>query len=433
MKLRSLSLVTALTLVGAAACGGGGSDDKSGKPVELTYWSWLNGADKLVEAFNAAHPGIKVKYEKIPSGVNGGYDKISNAAKAGNGPDVVNVEYTALPEFASQNQLEDLTDGLGGTVKSTFPESVQSLVTLGGRTWAMPRDIGPQLLYYRKDFFDKNHLAVPKTWDEFKDTAKKVKQVDGSVRLTSFFNDDIGYLAGLSWQNGATWFSTSGNAWKVNLADPASQKVATYWQELVHQDLAWAQVSYSDQWTKGIVSGKTVALVGASWNAGPLKLTAPDEKGKWAAAPIPTWDGKPAAGAVGGSVYSVLKGHGKGAKAKAEQEFMKWATTTPEAWKATLASGTSAALPADPQMVATAKASFDTSYYGGQDIYALSSDALKSLRPGWQWGPVYRTLALNFRDTMGKLSTGGNLTDSLTNGQTTAVTEIKNRGLSLAS
>lgn len=177
----ALAAALASLAVLATACGGSDSGASAsgtgaaGKPVEITYWSWMPGTKDMAAAFNKSHPDIKVTFAEIPAGLNGGYDKISKAVKAGNAPDVVNVEYQAVPDLVTQGLLRDSSAELGPAVESYAPEAVRSLVTLGGRTWAAPYDVGPQTLYYRTDLFEQYGIEVPTTWDQFRTAAQKVR------------------------------------------------------------------------------------------------------------------------------------------------------------------------------------------------------------------------------------------------------------------
>ncbi|GAA3241792.1 sugar ABC transporter substrate-binding protein [Actinocorallia longicatena] len=426
MKFTKISAVAsaAVLALGAAACGGGSDDTKADGPETITYWSWLGGADTLVDAFNKSQTRYKVVYEKIPAGGAGGYDKMNAAIKAGQVPDVVNIEYNALPEFASQGNVAEASADLTSYV-GTLPEGVKGLATLGGKVWGVPRDAAPQVLYYRKDLFTKYGIEVPKTWAEFTEAAGKVKKADKSVRLSSFWKDDATVLAGFVWQAGGRWYTTQGDGWKVSYDDPNSKKVGDYWTGLIKDDLVRGEVSYSPEWTKNLVDGKTLTVLGASWNAGSLRDLVKDQAGKWALAPMPSWDGKPASGMVGGTVYAELKGVKHRAAADA---FIEFAASTPESLKAQLGSGTSSALPADPALVDAAKAGFDSSFYGGQDVYALTSAQVASIVPGWTWGPVQVFANAKMKDA----AASGDITASLTAGQDAATGEIKSRGLTLA-
>jgi multiple sugar transport system substrate-binding protein len=124
--LRSRSLrrvataIVATAVVGAslAACssgssssGGSGSDVDAALKAggEITYWSWTPSAEAQVAAFEKEYPKVKVKL--VNAGTNTTeYTKLQNAIKAGSGaPDVAQVEYYAIPQFALSDSLVDLT------------------------------------------------------------------------------------------------------------------------------------------------------------------------------------------------------------------------------------------------------------------------------------------------------------------------------------
>ncbi|MEU9733082.1 sugar ABC transporter substrate-binding protein [Streptomyces sp. NPDC048002] len=423
----TLAAATALGLL-ATACGGGGDATGSaadGKPVTLTYWTWTLGAKSTVEEFNRTHRDIKVELTEIPSGTEG-YSKLANAVKAGNAPDVATIEYQMVPEFASQGHLIDLTEYAGETVRTKFPQSIQDLVTFGGRTWTVPYDAAPQLYYYRTDLFERFGIEVPTTWEEFGEAAVEVKKKDKSVRLASMPKNDPALLAALSWQAGAEWFSVEGDAWKPAVDDAATNKVTTYWDGLIDDDLVQSYTGYSPEETKARTSGRTLSFLGASWSAGGMSTAMPDLAGKWAAAPLPNW-GTAAAGNYGGTSYGVLKGSDR---AEAAAEFITWLTTDEAGVRARLADleSPSSALPADPAMRAVAAAEFDTAYLGGQDLYGLASEQAESIVPGWTWGPNQMDVYTAVQDETAK----SGFTEGVKAGQRKAESGITERGLKLA-
>src|SRR5438094_460224 len=116
--------VMALAVV--AACGGGssstgssGSSSQSTGSADavdaalkaggtITYWSWTPSAQAQVDAFMKQYPNVKVNYVNAGTG-NDHYAKLQNAIKAGSGaPDVAQIEYQALPQFALPGSLVDL-------------------------------------------------------------------------------------------------------------------------------------------------------------------------------------------------------------------------------------------------------------------------------------------------------------------------------------
>ena len=63
----------------------------------------------LIADFEKANPDVRVKLNNIS-----GYDHLNNAIQDGYGtPDVVQLEYYALPQYAVSGQLMDLTGRVG--------------------------------------------------------------------------------------------------------------------------------------------------------------------------------------------------------------------------------------------------------------------------------------------------------------------------------
>ncbi|MCX4647947.1 MULTISPECIES: ABC transporter substrate-binding protein [unclassified Streptomyces] len=431
-RRRLTAMVCSVAALGLLATGCGGTDNGGSaaekKTGEVTFWSFVKGSDKVAEAFNRTHPDIKVNFETVPSGQEY-YSKLSNAVKAGTVPDVAVVEYPQLPEFATQGKLESLDGTLGPLVDKRFPQSTRKLVQLGGKTWGVPRDAAPLMLYYRNDFFKTHKIDVPKTWAEYRNMTERVKKADPKARGGVLYTDNPGLLSALTWQAGSQWFSTKKDAWKVSLDDAPSRKVADFWGDLARKDLVSSLSSLDPFWTS-VQQNRTVAYVCASWCAGAQQATVADQKGKWAVAPVPTWDGKPASAMYGGSSFVVPKG---AKNSGAAAEFIKWITTDPVGMKAWVSSGTSSMFPADPELVPVTKSAFPTDYFGGQDVYAVGSKSYDAVVPGWTWGPVMGTTNTAIIDQLPKVAEGNvKLSDVLTGAQKATVKDIQHRGMTLA-
>ncbi|MFD7665462.1 ABC transporter substrate-binding protein [Streptomyces sp. NPDC059788] len=419
--------LTALTLL--TACGSSSGAAGHEGPVTLTYWGWTKGTRQAVAAFNATHRDTKVRYEEIPSGTAGGYAKISNAVRAGNAPDLVSVEYPTLPEFVSQGAIQDITPYVTPDLKRKLLPQAVRLTTLGGRNWAVPFDAAPQVYYYRKDFFTRHKIEVPRTWDGFRAAAAAAKKADPKARVATFFPDDPTTFEAMAWQAGAHWFATQGDSWKLDTTDPATRKVTAYWQGLLKDDLVHTHASFSPGWTNSLRGGGTVGYLGASWGAGVLKGTLPDQSGKWAAAPVPTWDGRPASGMLGGSTTAVTR---SSRHTGAAVRFATWLATSADAVRARAASGQSSAYPVTAALRPVARRAFDTRYYGGQDVYALFDAAAASVHADWGWGPATSTTNTALKDEFGKVAGSrgaASLAAAVRAGSDATVRELRKRGL----
>ena len=61
-------------------------------------------------------------------------------------------------------------------------------------------------LLYRKDIFDKYHLAVPTTWAQYAQEAATLHRANPKIYMTDIPPNDPGEFFGLMWQAGARPF-----------------------------------------------------------------------------------------------------------------------------------------------------------------------------------------------------------------------------------
>ncbi|MGO1715451.1 MAG: extracellular solute-binding protein, partial [Ancrocorticia populi] len=91
MKKKFLAGATALALASTlAACGS--SEPSADDPVTINYWGWVPGMQELVDEWNEEHPEIQVNYSPQSAGDDATFNKITTAARAGDGPDLVQAD-----------------------------------------------------------------------------------------------------------------------------------------------------------------------------------------------------------------------------------------------------------------------------------------------------------------------------------------------------
>ena len=433
--LRRRFLAGAAGLLSSAAlltgCGSGPATSPSAQSGEasgtITFWSSLAGMDKVAEKFNASQDKIKVTFETIPNGGNGGYAKLSTAITAGNGPDVSTIEYAQLPQFVSNGQVVPL-DGFidkANTVDK-LNEQIRGLVQFDGKSYGLPYDAAPMIMWYRKDLLDKAGVGVPKTWAEFEAAGKKLKAVSPKSYLASFYPNEPTLTAALSWQAGAKWFSTEGDSWKVGLRDEATRKVSDLWQRMIDNKIVKVEQAFSDEWSADLANGTLAGVLGANWGAtGIQKRTeAAGQKGKWIAAEAPNW-GTPAGAFYGGSSFNVTKSSKNPAAAA---KFIEFLATSPEAIAAR--GNTGSAYLAYPGLTREARKAFDAGYFGN-DIYAVFDKAYATILPGWQWGPNWDVTNTALKDSFGTLTTGGKIGAAMDSSAEATLSGLKQNGLSV--
>ena len=389
-----------------AGCSGGGSAGGSGsasdldaalkKGGEITYWSWTPSAEAQVAAFEKTYPNVKVKL--VNAGTNTEeYTKLQNAVKAGSGaPDVVQIEYYAMPQFALSDSLVDLSAYGMSDLKSKYSASTWGSVNIGGKLVGLPQDSGPMALFYNKKVFDTYGIAVPKTWDEYVAAAKKLHTADPTKYITADTGDS-GFATSMIWQAAGKPFTTDGTKVTIDLADEGSKKWTSVWNQLSQEGLLSTTPGWSDEWYKGLGDGSIASLVIGAWMPGVLESSVANASGDWRVAPTPTYDGTAANSENGGGGQAVTKQSKNPALAAA---FLRWLNSDPASIKVFLESGgfpsTTADLE-DPTFLAAAP-----EYFGGQKINEVLTQGSKDVRSGWSYLPFQVYANSIFGDTVGQ-------------------------------
>jgi multiple sugar transport system substrate-binding protein len=429
-RSRKVGCALATAALALAACSSGEQPAGDG-PTVITFWSSLRGTQPVVDAFNATHTDIQVDLDMVPSGVGGTNAKLTNATRAGNAPDVSTMEYAALPGFAIDGAVADLTDRIDGGFRAQLLPQAWDQTTFDGRVYAVPLDVEPMVLFYRRDLLDRHGIAVPTTWPEFEAAARALKDADPALRLTTFFTNSAPHLAGLAQQVGGQWFSTAGGHWSLDFTDAGTNRVAEYWQRLVDEDLVRVAPVSSQQWQAGINAGTIATYIDGAWAAAALMRSAPDSAGQWAVAPLPQWDpARSAVGVKGGSVFAV---GADSAHPDEAMEFLHWMVTDPEAFRARLTSGASSMYPAAPELVGVADEGFDRSYFAGQDVYSLFRREAATIPEGWVWGPRMTATNQLVQEGLARVTFGGTIAEALEQAQEESLPDLRALGLAVGA
>lgn len=435
MPSRRSVLAAGLTAPVLGALGGcspaAGPAAGAGKRTRITFWSSLRGSQEVVEAFNETQDRIRVDFEQIPTGSAGGYAKLSNAARAGNAPDVATIEYPQLPGFAIDGVTRDITTLMGDRLRSRLLPQALENTTFDGRTYSVPLDIEPMVMHYRKDVFDEHGLAVPRTWDEFAAVGRTVRDRLPGRRITVFPTDGGSQFAAYACQAGSQWFDIRGGAWHVSLTDAPTRRMSEYWQGLIDDETVFANPMGSLRYDSQIGDGLVLTRLSGAWDAGAQMSSQPGQQGRWAIAPLPQWDsGGAALGGHGGSTFAVTR---DSAHPEAAMEFIEWQVSHPDALRARLSAGTSTQYPAMPDLVGVGRKAFDPSYYNGQDIYRLFEQEAGKIRDDWVWGPRMTATLQVLQDNFARADAGeGTVFDAVRAAQAGTLPDLKALGLAIS-
>ena len=389
----------AIIAVSAAACGSG-QDTRT----EITVWSWEPSMQSVIDAFEKENPDVHVVWENTS-----GYNKLNNAIQDGYGiPDVVQLEYYALRQYAVSSQLVDITDRTSD-YEDFYTPGTWASVRLNDRVYGLPMDSGPMAFFYNEDVFEQAGVDASqiRTWDEYYEAAKKLKEIGVYITADS---GDASFYSAMIWLAGGRPFSVSndGKNVTINLTDDAGTNSFTeFWQKMIDEGLVYTSSdTWADKWKEAVGEGKVASLFAGAWMPSLLMSNLPGTAGLWRVAQMPTKDGKTTTSENGGSALAVLQ---RSRKPEASYRFVEYVCHNADGIKKRVDGG---AFPADNNTLSdydflgkttvTDSRGLEIPYFGGQEYNRVLSKAAESVSTGYQYLPFEVYARSDFESTVGK-------------------------------
>ncbi|HHT41610.1 MAG TPA: sugar ABC transporter substrate-binding protein [Actinomyces sp.] len=434
-KFLAASALTASAALVLAGCGGGTSDSSEGadapassdEPVTLTVWAWEPTLTPVVSAFEEANPNIKIDLQNV-GGPADTYTKIDNVLAAGEGlPDIAQIEYYALAQYAITGELADLTEMGAADLKDQYTPGTWNAVTMAdsGKVFALPMDSGPMALFYNEKVFKEAGIDTPPTtWEEYYEAAKKIRTLGDDYYITTD-NGDAGMATSMMWLAGGHPFTVEDGNVKINLSDEGVTTYAEFWQKMIDEDLINTTVSgWSDDWFRGLGDGTIASLMTGAWMPANLIGSSPDASGDFRVAPQPVAKaGETANAENGGSSLAIMT---KSDKKEAAYKFLEFMSVGDGA-KIRVDNGN---FPSTNEMLQDEEfLSHTDDYFGGQEYNRVLAQAAADVLPGWSYLPFQPYANTIYGDKVAGAYTGKtNLKDALQAWQTDLEAYAKQNG-----
>ncbi|MCX5366563.1 extracellular solute-binding protein [Streptomyces sp. NBC_00124] len=405
--LRGIALISTLAL-GATACGSS-DDDSDTKAVsagdikaalakggDITVWAWEPTLKTVAADFQKKYPKVKVNLVSERSG-DKHYTALSNAISAGKGvPDVAQVEYFALGQYSLTKGLTDLAPYGADKLASKYTPGPWNAVSDSDKVYGLPMDSGPMALFYNKKVFDKYKIAVPTTWDEYLDAARKLHKADPKAYITSD-TGDAGFTTSMLWQAGSRPYKVDGTKVGINFDDAGAKKFETVWQKLIDEKLLAPVNGWTDDWYKGLGDGTIATLPTGAWMPANFSTGVPNAKGQWRAAAMPAWTkGDKASAENGGSSLAV--------PALSKNKELAYAFTeyanSGDGVATRVSEGAFPATKAELESADFQSKKFD--YFGGQEANKIFAESAANVASDWSYLPFQPYANSIFNDTVGK-------------------------------
>ncbi|BFK93810.1 ABC transporter substrate-binding protein [Blautia producta] len=228
-KWAALSMTSLMAVSVLAGCGGDsdpgekkGGEAASGK-TEIVVWtrdSAVAAVKSAAKKYNEQNENVEVKVVEQPASQMA--DQLSLALSSGEAPDIVSLDCTKVPYFASIGAFADISDKYEALdYKDAFSEGMIKSGQLEGKTYAVPFAPDVSVLLYNKDQYQEAGLdpeTPPKTWEELIDYSQKLTTADryGYVYAGGDAGGHMFTFMPYVWNNGGEVLSEDGKTCELD-------------------------------------------------------------------------------------------------------------------------------------------------------------------------------------------------------------------------
>lgn len=231
---------------------------------EVQFWSGL------AAEVTKVHPHIEVKFET--DSFNNFWPKFQTGLAGGNAPDIVALHATRGAMFGARGAFVPLNDYIARDKDlkwDDFNKGIVEALSFKGKTYAVPYDYGPFMIYYNKTLFDKAGVKYPDentTWDQFVDIAKKMtRTIDGKEVYGMAAQPMPDHALLYAYANGTAFADGD----KSTLTSPAAVEAIQWYADLIHKHKVSAPLTdpSSNTWHRELFyAGRVAMYVDGPWN-----------------------------------------------------------------------------------------------------------------------------------------------------------------------
>jgi multiple sugar transport system substrate-binding protein len=289
------ALAVAVACLGVAPGCGPAAD--GARPIEL----WAMGregemVERLVPAFERAHPGLRVRVQQIPW--SAAHEKLLTAYVGEALPDVVQVGSTWVPELTALGALVPLDDRLAASSairRDDYFAGILDTHVVEGRTMAVPWYVDTRVFFYRTDLLRlAGAAAPPETWADWLAAMQRLVHLPDRHAIFLPVTDWVMPVV-IALQHGAQLLR--GDAEYGNFRSPTMRDAFTFYLRLfqrglapaggtdvvnVHQDFArgYFAVYPSGPWDLGEFARRLPPALASAWATAPMPGRRPGEIGR---------------------------------------------------------------------------------------------------------------------------------------------------------
>lgn len=284
MKKNVVSILLSSIMVASMLAGCGSSDtntadvEKGEEPVkqvekqEIDIWYYWNNEShqeilaKELEKFNATHDDIIAVAKYVPFA---DFKKqLSIGVTSSELPDIAIIDGPDHASYAAMGIFADIT---GEINEDEFYAGPIDSCKLDGKLYGIPFGSNCLSLFYNEDMLNEAGVKPPTTWDELKETAKKLTKDKRSGIAFSSLQTEEGTF------NFSPWlWSTGTDSFHIN--NEQGIKAISFVKDLVKEGVMTKEVI---NWGQGdvmnqFISGNVAMMINGPWQVPTMRELAPD-------------------------------------------------------------------------------------------------------------------------------------------------------------
>lgn len=244
---------------------------------DVTVWSWNIAAkslQQLVPAFEKRQPGVRVNVDM--TGARMTTRLMLSLASGVGAPDVSQFELSDAPRYIATGKLADLSP-VAMKYRAQFPAYLWDNCTMDGKVYAIPWDMGPCAVFYKRSIFEKYGVDPDRieTWDDYIQAGKTVlRRSSGRTKMLPLGANALNWMFQmLIQQTGGQVFDAQG---RIAINSPQSRKALDIMRRLRTSGICSDVPVFSQEYLASINAETIASYPAAVWMAGTMKDTAKD-------------------------------------------------------------------------------------------------------------------------------------------------------------
>lgn len=247
----------------------------------ITVWSWniaAKGLMSIVPDFRKRHPGIEMNVEMTGAQVQ---TRLLLSLSAGTGaPDITQLQSHEAPRYTATGRLTDLT-AVAAKHQAAFPPASWANCVHEGKVFAIPWDIGPCAVFYKREIFAEYGIDPDtiETWDDFITVGKRILEKSGGrTKMLPLSPSNLAlFYEILLQQVDGQMFDDAG---RIAVASEKSRRVVDLMQRMLDAGICANVNEFSHEWMAALNNDFIATFPGAVWLGGTIKDTTGEYGGR---------------------------------------------------------------------------------------------------------------------------------------------------------